>query len=228
LLAADKRLAGDLEPGTPIAKLPPRIAVTPEQDAPREQLAPWADAVCAALGADADAVATLWSLAQAVGDHGLDPDAAVRALAQPTPPVAAAIGFRVLALAGKTADKRESTAAWRSPRDRARRLSVWLDHAAQALTDIGTAAARLSGPDGFERQEAFYLRSTLWGHQVVSHRRSLAQSLRDRAIRVLLARQCAREVVAECADDPSARYPLTAVEAMMRGQGLDGYSQGLA
>jgi lysine-N-methylase len=101
-------------------------------------------------------------------------------------------------------------------------LAIWLDGAAQSLIELAEARARLGAPT-HARHEAFYVKTLVFGHQLVSHQLSLVATLRDRAIRVLLAR-----AAVSCApDDPSSSAPLTAVEAMMRGQGLDAYAVGL-
>ena len=221
-------LSGELTAGTGVSVLPEQIQITPEDTAPREALRSWSHQIDEALRerAEIDAVAVFWSLADALEERG--PIDGGRAVVEADVPVAAALGFRALALAGKAADKKESTANWRSERDRARRLSIWMDVAAQALTELPNLEKRLNdGPGSHARAEAFYVRSVNWGYQYLSHKLSVVQALRDRAMRVLLARQCALEIPQECADDAAVAHPLTAVEAMMRGQGLDAYAVGL-
>lgn len=214
----------DLHPGTPIARLPEALPITPARSEACERLAAWSDAVVAAPVQDA--VSAFWALSDAVSAHGLDAAAALRALETASPPPPGALGEWLLCLAGKTADKHATSRAWRAEADRTRRLSAWLDDAARSLTDLSHIAARLQDAASSRWQEAFYFRSTLWGHQLAG-RLPLAQALRDRAVRLLLARQCARQIPAASAADPAAQHPITAVEAMMRGQGLDGYAVGL-
>lgn len=225
LVAASVRTAGELPPGTRIATLPATVRVNDQLDAPRAALRRWSVRALEAVQGCDDAVAAWWALADAANEGGID--GPIRPLAGQQPPSASALGFQLMALAAATADKRETTVGWRSVGDRARRLSAWLDIAAQALLDPKVAAARLEGAARHGLSEAFHLRALLWGHQLVSPKLTLVQSLRDRAVRVLLARQCAEAVPDDCADDPSAGFPLTAVEAMMRGQGLDAYVVGL-
>src|SRR5690606_27006597 len=146
---------------------------------------------------------------------------ASRAALGAPPPPSAALGFHLMALAGTTADKRATVDGWRGEADRVRRLASWLDDAARALVDRSVAEARLAaGPGVLARHEAFHLRALVHGHLLVGEL-SLFQALRDRAIRQLLARRAFLQPI----DDPSARYPLTAVEAMMRGQGLEAYAR---
>ncbi|MBW2457919.1 MAG: YkgJ family cysteine cluster protein [Deltaproteobacteria bacterium] len=227
LVLAEVKREGEL-PRCRIERLPEEIAVTPEATAPRGELRSWADALCARLEGMSDGVAGCWALGAAVDEAGLSIGAAELALEQASPPAPTALAMRLMALAGATSGKRESTAAWRSERDRARRLSVWLDDAAQALLDPAAVAARLAEGARWLAHERFYLRATLFGHHLWSREQSIAQALRDRATRLLLARQLAESVPPECQDDAAAPYPLTAVEVMMRGHGLVGYAKGLA
>ncbi len=210
-----------------IVRLPAEIFVTPETMAPRIALRRWACGIAERFETIDDGVAACWALGAAVLDSGLSVAAAHRALDQAAPPPPGALSMRLMALAGTTRAKRESAAAWRSDRDRARRLSGWLDDAAQALLEPATVEARLAEAAPWVDQERFYLRATIFGHHLWSREQSLAQALRDRATRLLLARQAASSVPTECRDDASVPYPLTAVEVMMRGQGLGAYAKGL-
>jgi lysine-N-methylase len=228
-LAEDAGAASEVPPGARVVALPEHIRLHADATAPRAALRRWSVVVLDAIDelGPLDGVAVYWALADEVAAHGLDTAPLRSGLNKWAPPRSAALGLWLLALAAKTADKRETTAAWRGKRDRSRRLSAWLDQAAQALLEPKLLEDRLSGPGPNAAHEAFHLRSTVWGHQLVSRQLTLEQSLRDRAIRLLLARQCAEAVPEESVGDPSARYPLTAVEAMMRGQGLDAYAAGL-
>ena len=220
--------AADLWPGTRIAELPAQIRLSSDRIATPTELREWTALVVAHSAGVSDALAALWSLAEVVSGEGLVREPTLTALRDPKPPSGAAMALRLLALAGSASDKRESTAAWRSPRDRARRLAEWMDLAAQALLDPSVAEERLGGPGPYREQEAFYLRAQLFGYQIVGQKMDLARALRDRATRLLLARQCGLgEIPASCRDDPSRAFPVTAVEAMMRGQGMDGYAVGL-
>ena len=213
--------------GTRVVRLPDRIAVAADREQERGALRAWSDAVVAALPRDGDALACAWALAGALTADGLDVAAAKAALTTAQPPSAAALAMRLMALAAQTGSLRASTAGWRSERDRSRRLCAWLDDAAQALMDQREVTRLLKGPAAFAQDEWFYLRAAVFGHQLVVPALTLAQAFRDRATRMLLARQAAKVIPEDCRADPSARYPLTAVEAMMRGQGLAQYAVGL-
>ena len=92
-------------------------------------------------------------------------------------------------------------------------MAGWVDAAAQALDDGAAGAPALA------RDEAFYLRAVLFGHHLAGAQ-PLASALRDRALRCLLARHLR---VPPGEPKSAQRHPLAAVEALMRGQGMDGY-----
>jgi len=222
----------DLLPLCRIVRLPEQVALTVEQSAPRGALRAWSEALAGPLTQLSDGVAACWALAESTTECGLDPEAAVAALEQPAAPTAPALGLRLLALAGTTRDKKESAAGWRSQRDRARRLSEWFDQVAQSLLEPAVVAELLEQGATDPAQESLYLSAIIHGHLLVDDKLNLVQALRDRATRLLLARALARsvrlgEVPESCEQDPSLSCPITAVEAMMRGQGLRSYAMGL-
>ena len=219
----------DLLPLSRVIRLAESIEIAPGVTAPLAALRPWSDAVLAALDG-VDPIALVWSLAEAIGEQGLTVGGVERAVANPTPATVAELsrkfqGLRMLALAGKTRSKRESAASWRSTKDRTRRLSAWLDEAAQALLEPAVVTRLLAQAPMIE-QERFYVQAAVFGHRLVGDL-PLTLALKDRATRLLLARQMAA-CVPDGFQDPSVAFPITAVEAMMRGQGLAGYATGLA
>ena len=222
------RTTSDLLPGTPVVPLSMEIAVAPGRSGSRDALRTWSAAVCAALephGQHADCVAQAWSLAEALGAEGLAPGPALAALARPTAPDVTTLDPWLTALAVRAEAKEASVRGWRSTRDRHRRLSEWLAHAAKALRS--EAERRLAEPAPTPDAERLYLRALLWGHHLAGPGRTLQSELRDRAVRLLLARQAALSVPAGLADDAAVPIPITAVEAMMRGGGLDSYARGI-
>ncbi|MEZ4306471.1 MAG: hypothetical protein R3F14_00265 [Polyangiaceae bacterium] len=123
-------------------------------------------------------------------------------------------------MAARTAEKRDSADRWRSARDRVRVGSQRLAEAAAHLREPGAldrlaapaqVAASAGGPGG-ERGanhgvdpagegakhgvdaglERFYVTASLHGHALIGDV-PLAHALRDRAVRILLARALARE-----------------------------------
>lgn len=212
----------DLHPACPIVRLPAAILVSPEHACDRAELRRWADAVLVHTAETDDGVAALWSLADAAGDHGLSVEAARAALARAAPPAPAALMVPLMSLAARAQAKDESLQAWRSTVDRTRQLSHWLSHAAQALQEPACLKRQLAQGPRQRSHEQFYLRACIFGHQLIEDDRTVEQGLRDRATRLLLARQMGDQVPEGCQDHPAVPYPITAVESMMRGQGLAG------
>ncbi|MBI4952245.1 MAG: hypothetical protein HY908_09435, partial [Myxococcales bacterium] len=86
----------------------------------------------------------------------------------------------------------------------------------------------LAGDGARPEHERLYLRARVWGHHLAASDRSLELALRDRAVRMLLARALARTDPGDGRDDAALRGPLAAVEMLMRGGGLDHYARALA
>jgi lysine-N-methylase len=223
LVPEGARQLGDLSAGTRVVTLPESVVVSEGRKASRHALRAFTSAAMSALGSSVDGVAVAWSLAEAVAADGLDEGAARQAVASPSAPQPQALRSRLVAIAATTSSKRQSV-PWRSERDRARRLAGWLDHAAQLLLEPEIQREHLAGPGPWAQHEAFYLRAVLHGYQLGLGRQTVAEGFRDRAVRMVLARSCGAHPPGE--PDPSAAYPITAVEAAMRGQGLEGYAGG--
>lgn len=210
----------DLHRRVHITRLPDEIRIHGVTTAPSRALRAWSEAVCGAT--IRDGVAAFWRLADAVEAAGLDPEAA-RAAAESTSPPTAELLARHLDAVAKLAETRREAAAERADRDRIRVLAEWAALAANALADATRVDDRLAEVPHPDR-ERFYLRAVVWGHHLAQRRLSLADALRDRALRLLLARQMAKSQTTAAAADPSAAYPITGMEAMMRGQALERYA----
>jgi lysine-N-methylase len=219
LLPAAARVRGDLDPAVHVAELPAQIAVRNGVTAPRADAVAWSRCVARAP-APVDAPAAFWALADAVDAAGLDPGAARRALA-PSHRLLTAEALRpwLTALAARTRRRAEEDARWRSERDLARVAVRWLADAAAALLASGALPA--AGPDT-ARSEAFYLRATIHGHQLMAADEPLARALRDRAARLAVARAMALGLAGGIGDRAGA-HPLALVEALLRGHGLGAY-----
>lgn len=214
---------GDLHRRVHITRLPDEIRTHGTSSVPRGALRAWSEAVCRA---DVnDGVAAFWRLADSVETAGLDPAAARDAAESASPPTAEMLARHLEALADLAAVRHEA-AAERAARDRIRVLAEWAELAARTLRDPEIAAQRLAEVPHPER-ERFYLRAVVWGHHLAERRLSLAQALRDRALRLLLARQMARTISPAAQADPSAAFPITGMEAMMRGQALERYADAI-
>jgi lysine-N-methylase len=211
-------LADEILPGTSVIALDERIELTRERSATRSELRAWS--VCASIGERADAVASFWSLADTVETHGLATAPSIAALERPITPTREALLPMVEALARRAAARSRSADGWRSPHDRVRQLAAWMAHAAAALQQsIDTALAKIDHP----ADEALYLRAVIHGHHAAIMDKPLGPALRELSVRALLARAAARHVPEGCGDDRSVAHPLSAVEMMMRAQGLGGW-----
>lgn len=217
------RTRADLGPDARVAMLPDAIAISAASPAPRGTFVAWADAVLAALpevDGGADAIAVLWSLAGAVRAYALDAEAARAAIAAPVAPDEGALRPWIEALCVRTAARVESADAWRAKGDRARLAGHWIDAAARRLRDRDARRALIADASPFGRDERFYLRALIHGHQLVGDA-PIEVALRDRATRILLS----RALPGALPEGEAARsHPLALVEAMMRGQGVGAYA----
>jgi len=96
---------------------------------------------------------------------------------------------------------------------------VWIGQAAHLLLETNASAALLSSPGAQAEAEAFYVCSGAHGHHWIKDQ-PLVESLRSRAIRILLARALPL-VIPSDEEDAATEYPLALIEGMMRGYGLD-------
>jgi lysine-N-methylase len=205
------RTRGDLPEGTWVMRVPRVVRAAPTAEWTRARFVQWSrDASARVGGGSDDAVAIAWQLAAEI-DGG---PARARAPAELRP--------WLVALASKAADRAIEDASWRSERDLARRCSGWIALTAAALAaDEDAISGALRAPVD-SAGEALYLRAILHGHQVVRGEGTVAHALRDRAVRLLVAR--AMPAVMAGDDDPACRHPLALVEAMLRGHGIADYT----
>jgi lysine-N-methylase len=220
LIAPEARFRGDLDPSVFVASLPETLAITAAKSANRADVRAWSRRT-GALTPPADLARTLWALAAAIEEDGLDAD--------PTPsfqtPLAidpAQILPWIQALALRAARRVREDAVWRSPHDLARLASSWIADAAAEL--LSPQALSLASPTAeVAVSEAFYLRAALHGYKLFGDL-PLTTTLRDRAVRLVVARALPTIFARTGATDPACAHPLALVEAMLRGHGLDGYA----
>jgi hypothetical protein len=102
----------------------------------------------------------------------------------------------------------------------------WISATAVLLTDAETTTELLAGGPDHRDVEHFYLRAAAFGYTLFD--RPLERSLRDRAVRLWLARAMA--VLG--GDDPGpgagARQPLARIDAMFRAYGIGNYVEDVA
>ena len=223
LIAPEARFRGDLDPSVFVASLPQSLAVTRTISADRAEIRGWSRRI-ATLSPPPDVAQTLWSLAAAIDEHGLS---AAPTLAFEAPPAIAPAEILpwIEALARRAARRVREDAVWRSPHDLARLASSWIAEAAEEL--LSSKALSLPSPaEGVAASEAFYLRAALHGYKLFGDL-PLTVTLRDRAVRLLIARTLPTIFARTGATDPACAHPLALVEAMLRGHGLDGYAHDL-
>jgi len=225
LCAPEWRARGDLPESVFVERLPPRMAVSKGAAASRGELVAWSRRL-SALTQPADVAAALWSLGEAVEARGLE-GAALAAFERPSPLEATALAPWLAALAGRAARRGREYASWRSERDLARRAVAWIEAALGRLEgEPGALAALSAAPAQTSTRhavEAFYLRAVLHGHQLFGEL-PLSYALRDRALRIIVSRALPAAVAATGDDDPAGKAPLSLVEAVLRGHGLDAYA----
>lgn len=225
LVDAGAETRGDLG-AVRVVVLPETIAITAAASAARATFAAWSSAVVEVLPAiddgAADPVALLWSMARAIEAHGLDVEATRAAIQAPSGPTQAEIATAVAALIARAEARVETADAWRGARDRSRLVSHWIAAAARALRDADKLDAALVEAS-FRRDELFFLHAQVHG-RLLAGEAPLAVALRDRALRLLLARALAPELPPS---EPSRAHPLSLVEVMMRGHGMSAYTQGV-
>jgi lysine-N-methylase len=216
LVAESARTSADLPESARVIELPELVTIAEDAFVSRADYVRWSHFL-AAQPPPADAVAALWSLADAVELAGLDEAVVLVALSSPALPDVNAVLPWLRALADRADSRVTSASAWRSARDRSLVASREIAAAAASLLDPAALALALAAPAPDPAAEAFYLRAVIHGHQIVG-RLPLAAALRDRAVRLLVAR-------AMGALAPSTRRPLTILEAMMRGHGIEIYAR---
>jgi lysine-N-methylase len=216
LIPAEARVRGDLDPSVFVATLPGRLAVTGTRSADRAAVRAWTRRI-ATLAAPREVAWTLWSLAATLEKQGLDGDLAPFFQA-PSPIVPGEVLPWLVALAHRAARRVREDAVWRSERDLARLASSWIADAAEGLV----SSKALSLPAPAPASEAFYLRAALHGYKLFGDL-PLTVALRDRAVRLLVARALPAVFARTGATDPACAHPLALVEALLRGHGLDAY-----
>lgn len=229
----EARTRADLDPRMAVETLPSTVEVTSTTTVPLAAFVAWSDAALDALdphGTDgaADAPTRAWSLATAAERGGCaDPEEARAALAAPPSIDVDAALLRVSAL-GARAARLAAQNAFRSERDLVRRGLVTVAAAAQLLQDRDVLeAVTTAAPSAtVARDEAFYLRAVLFGHQLVGP--PIAEGLRDRGVAMWIARALPLAAsVLGIEDEPGFDRPLAIVEALLRAYGLRLYVRAL-
>ncbi len=214
--------ASSLDPRLYVDVLPASIDLSREHACSRSELVAWSRAIEDV--APVNAVAAMIALSSHVRAGRLDAESARAELLSTSVPEGALslLEPRIARLRARLRVRSEES--WRGDADLAARAFVAMGAAAElaeeALGDLVGASPRTAA------EEAFYVRVGLYGHHFVTRslRRPLADTLLDRATRLVLGRALA--VVAAMTDlrDPAFSAPLALVEAVLRGHGLAAYA----
>ena len=222
LLAESIRVAGDLDPRYAVAALPDRVSIAAERETPLDDFVDWSDAVLDTLSRreDGDAAVVAWSLAAAIDDHGLDREASRRAIEMPRDLEPGATAKHIASLGGRATRRASRESSFRSARDLTRKGMLGIAAAAEILADEEVLAAVIGGAGARPRDEWFYLRAVLFGHQLVGS--PIADGLRGRAIAIWIARAFPLAVGALFPGDGDSAFEraLALVEAILRANGM--------
>ena len=189
LVPGGARTRGALDPAIDVAVLAASVLVAGgAPPSPVGSLIAWSRAVADA--APTDALSGAVALVEALEAHGLALAPSLDAMRSTRPLDPDALRARLAPLAGRAHAAARSAAEWRSADDASPRLRRKVADALTALaTDRGVLSRALAAPEAtVAREEAFYLRSAIFGHQLVSSSLPLADALADRAMRLLAAR----------------------------------------
>jgi lysine-N-methylase len=219
LLRPGATAGADLGPGVHVRTLPERVAVATGAEAPRDAVVAWSRRLVASLAAGRaapDAAAVFWALASALQASGPDPDAAEAAMERPDPLPEAGAARWVDAFGERVRRHGERLVRWRAPGDPTLLIVARVEQACARLRERPWPPFDELDEKG-ARDGAIYAAAVLHGHLAVDGR-PLADSLRDRATRLLVAR-----ALPGPAPGPTAavEHPLARVEALVRGQGLE-------
>lgn len=220
ILPENVRSRGDLDPALVVDELPKEVEIVPGKVVPRDDYLAWGDAALGALNTISDAAIAAWSLAEAIDRFGLDPERMREALSTSSQPSSEGVSRMVAALGAKAARRAKAQSAWRSERDLCRQGVSIIAAAAALLADMDVLGAVTAGAGQAHKDEHFYLRTALFGHQIVGY--PLSVGLRDRAVAMWIARvfPLAAEALYPDVDEPSFLHPIALVEALLRGHGL--------
>lgn len=210
------RVRGDLPEAVVVQKVPAEVLIREGERAPRAELVAWTRAVIDTLPWR-DPVRALWSLADTIEAQGLR----ARAESERGPEVRALKAW-LRALHHRAQRKLHEHDWTRAGGDLIRRAVRGIAATtARLYDDAGALHAALGDFERHAARESFYVRAQLHGYQLTGD--PLAVALRDRAVRMLVARALGAWVAAEAPGEDAFREPLALVEAMVRAHGLSLY-----
>ncbi len=195
--------------------LPELVALREGAEVPRAAFVRWSS-LLASQPPPGDLVAALWSLADAVQAGGLDESVLLAALASPASPDVNAVLPWIQALSQRADARVTSASAWRSERDRSLVASRAIAAAATSLLDLVALASALAAPPRPRR------RGLLPARRAPRPPARVAPPAHRRAPR---SRGAPPRGPRDGRALPETRRPLTILEAMMRGHGIEVYAR---
>ena len=207
LVSPSQRTRGALEGAVTVRALVDRPAITRDRGVARAVIAAWSRVIAAE--APSDVALAFWSLADAVETHGLDSEQSRAALVATRYRRLDDLARWTKAFATMANESAKVADEWRSPRDAVRLGRRAIADAAKLVCE--QTPTPLAAPSS-QAIEQHYFRATIFGHHAVESL-PLVDALRDRAVRVLVARAIG-----------DRRTALPTVESMCRGHGLAAYA----
>ncbi|MBI4700933.1 MAG: YkgJ family cysteine cluster protein [Deltaproteobacteria bacterium] len=226
LVPAGARTRADLDPAALVSVLPERIGLGAGRAAQRAEYCRWEALLGELLREGApDIPDRLWSLARAAEEAGLGEREAAAAWRAPAPLAGEVVASWIEALGVRAGRFERRDAKWRAAQDMALHAARWVGAACARLLAQGEPFPPAAAPAA----EAFYLRALLHGGRL-AFAPALGAALRDRAVRLLVARALPAQIAREPAGpaDPALGQPLALVEALLRGHGLEDYAADLS
>ncbi len=218
----------DLDPGTYVRRLSDKLRLYKHETADRGAYLAWERKVRDSRW-EHDVPQRLWALAEAIQTQGLEPRAIDEALAALQPVRLMQLRGMLETLLARLRRRLQQDVAWRSETDMAQLACGLLEQTVERLLSESEIVSTATGAPA-QAVETFYVRCLLHGHQFMDEQ-PLELALRDRAVRLLVARGLATLIRSTANDessgrdfpDPALRQPLALVEATMRGCGLYEY-----
>ncbi|MCC7536057.1 MAG: YkgJ family cysteine cluster protein, partial [Deltaproteobacteria bacterium] len=204
------------------------LPITADTTGSRSDVVAWSRAAATSFASaeGADPIAWLWGLAAAIDRVGM---AGSTADATPRSPEPSELREWLDALAARALRGIEADAAYKSPSDRSRLLTRAVHAATESrLCDDATTSSLLARPAAHAGHERFYVRAVLHGHHLFQRPVPLTAALRDRAVRLLVARAMGMGDVASDAPEDVHAFPLAALETVLRGHGVAAYASDVA
>jgi lysine-N-methylase len=221
LPVANPARVGDIPKAAVIDTLATRIVVRDGVSVPRESLRSWTDGLLK-LSEHEDFAVRLWKCADELDSAGLNPTGPSMSAAA-VPAEGPAVWVDALHRAASTHLRRD--AAWRASDDLVLVALRWLVATTSTVRRPQVWGEVMALEPTSQRREAFYVRATAFGYAWIDGR-PLITNLRDRAVRLWVARAMPT-FGAFMGDEASRRHPLALVEALMRGHGLERYTEQL-